>query len=505
LAITDGFNSGGAETCNFGTSTVMGYDDLGRLHSANCGSPWSQSFSYDQFSNITKTGSISWACTVCYNGNNQYNGTLSASISYDADGNLLNDTFHTYRWDSFARLLTIDSTTCGDNGTCLTYDALGHMVEKSVNSVYTEVLYSPVGKTAIMSGQTTSSAYFPLPAGETLHETGSTGSTQYFWHKDWLGSVRFASTVGGRASFFDRAFAPFGETYSNFGNTSGNNFTGDTQDTISGTYDTLFRELNPTQGRWISPDPAGLGAVDPRNPQTWNRYAYVGNNPLSFIDPLGLKRPPCGMLIMRACEGNDPVGDNSSASGLFNELVLFAGLGPVCIYGDCDPGTIDGGDDVFLLIGPPDTANAANKVTCNSALPNGQTVGDVVRQQRALLENVTNDAVATADMGTPSNPLGEITGAFYPIVEGNGPIDFKNNFRGSGNAAFLGQAGNFAYYAIGSGLLPNWELDAGAGAYALYSAVFGQKPFSSLTGPMFSDASAASVRNAGLAANGCAQ
>jgi len=40
--------------------------------------------------------------------------------------------------------------------------------------------------------------------------------------------------------------------------------------------------------RWISPDPAGLGAVDPSNPQTWNRYAYVGNNPLSNVDPLGL-------------------------------------------------------------------------------------------------------------------------------------------------------------------------------------------------------------------------
>lgn len=43
-----------------------------------------------------------------------------------------------------------------------------------------------------------------------------------------------------------------------------------------------------SQGRWISPDPAGLGAVNPGSPQTWNRYAYVGNNPLALIDPLGL-------------------------------------------------------------------------------------------------------------------------------------------------------------------------------------------------------------------------
>jgi hypothetical protein len=31
-----------------------------------------------------------------------------------------------------------------------------------------------------------------------------------------------------------------------------------------------------------------MGAVDPANPQTWNRYSYVMNNPLSFFDPLGL-------------------------------------------------------------------------------------------------------------------------------------------------------------------------------------------------------------------------
>ena len=36
------------------------------------------------------------------------------------------------------------------------------------------------------------------------------------------------------------------------------------------------------------PDPAGLGAVDPTNPQSWNRYAYVLNNPLSSVDPTGL-------------------------------------------------------------------------------------------------------------------------------------------------------------------------------------------------------------------------
>jgi len=310
LTITDGFNSGGSQTCNFGTTTVAGYDDLGRLLSANCGSNWQQTFSYDPFGNITKTanGGISWACPVCYNSNNQYNQTLSASISYDLSGNLLNDTFNKYNWDAYGRMSGVVAATgsinCGTSGTCLTYDGLGRMVEKNIGGVYTEILYSPLGKTAIMNGQQTTSAYFPLPGGATYQESGA--ADRIFWHKDWLGTIRFASTLG-RGTVFDRAFAPFGEMYDNFGvvNTSSLSFTGDTQDTIAGLFDTPTRELHPNQGRWISPDPAGLGTVDPTNPQSWNRYAYMNNNPLSGVDTSG----------MDGCDGGDPVTCDASFPG----------------------------------------------------------------------------------------------------------------------------------------------------------------------------------------------
>src|SRR5882762_1095016 len=50
----------------------------------------------------------------------------------------------------------------------------------------------------------------------------------------------------------------------------------------------MFRKDNAAHGRWMSPDPAGLAAVNPSAPQTWNRYAYVGNSPLNATDPLGL-------------------------------------------------------------------------------------------------------------------------------------------------------------------------------------------------------------------------
>ena len=68
-------------------------------------------------------------------------------------------------------------------------------------------------------------------------------------------------------------------------------FTGQNQDTVQGStaglYDFIFRE-HAQYGRWISPDPGGLKAVDITNPQTWNRYAYVQNYPTGLVDPLGL-------------------------------------------------------------------------------------------------------------------------------------------------------------------------------------------------------------------------
>jgi hypothetical protein len=38
----------------------------------------------------------------------------------------------------------------------------------------------------------------------------------------------------------------------------------------------------------MHPDPAGLAAVDPSNPQSWNRYGYVLNDPTALVDPLAL-------------------------------------------------------------------------------------------------------------------------------------------------------------------------------------------------------------------------
>ncbi|MBN2320824.1 MAG: RHS repeat-associated core domain-containing protein, partial [Acidobacteria bacterium] len=47
------------------------------------------------------------------------------------------------------------------------------------------------------------------------------------------------------------------------------------------------RYLSSALGRWTSPDPL-LSSGRPWIPQTWNRYTYGRNNPLTFVDPTGL-------------------------------------------------------------------------------------------------------------------------------------------------------------------------------------------------------------------------
>jgi RHS repeat-associated protein len=130
--------------------------------------------------------------------------------------------------------------------------------------------------------------YVPLTGGSMAVYNSS--GLAYYRHSDWIGSSRLASTPT-RSIYFDGAYAPFGEGYAETG-TADLSFTGMNQDTVSNLYDFPDREYS-IQGRWPSPDPAGITSVDPRNPQSWNRYGYVLNNPLGFMDPTG-RRLRCG-------------------------------------------------------------------------------------------------------------------------------------------------------------------------------------------------------------------
>jgi|SRR5579863_2477335 len=91
------------------------------------------------------------------------------------------------------------------------------------------------------------------------------------------------------------------------------------------------REYHKIHGSWLSPDPAGLAAVDMTNPQTWNRYAYVMNNPVSFVDPLGLYLMDCAWYCV--------MGGANVVDGQLQTVYSSSGLGSQaatqCPNNDC--------------------------------------------------------------------------------------------------------------------------------------------------------------------------
>jgi len=111
-------------------------------------------------------------------------------------------------------------------------------------------------------------------------------STRYF-HTDHLGSVsvitdengsvveRLSYDAWGKRRFASGADDPSGSITSQ----SPRGFTGDEQlDTVALVH-LNGRVYDPLVGRLISADPT---VPDPLNAQAWNRYSYVGNDPLAF-------------------------------------------------------------------------------------------------------------------------------------------------------------------------------------------------------------------------------
>lgn len=116
------------------------------------------------------------------------------------------------------------------------------------------------------------------------------GST-YLEHQDYLGPERLRTNYMGQVASTYNSQA-FGDGYTpsvamTWGGQDDLQFGGLTYDSESMTNHAQFRQYSPTQGRWLSPDPYD-GSMDFGNPQSLNRYSYVGNMPLSMTDPSGL-------------------------------------------------------------------------------------------------------------------------------------------------------------------------------------------------------------------------
>jgi RHS repeat-associated protein len=132
----------------------------------------------------------------------------------------------------------------------------------------------------------------------------STGTAYY--HGDHLGSARVMSDTGGNV-MWSATYQPFGQEWNPQATVNHYKFTGKERDAESG-LDNFGARYNSSQyGRFMSPDPMMIMTQKLNDPQQWNTYSYVRNNPLRMVDTSG-KWPTDihNQIIDRAFPGLSP-------------------------------------------------------------------------------------------------------------------------------------------------------------------------------------------------------
>jgi len=109
-----------------------------------------------------------------------------------------------------------------------------------------------------------------------------------FLHPSSIGST--AMTTGPTNSAIGaEIFYPWGQSWASAGTLEEERFAKLHQRDIGTGLDYTLNRMYPSwQGRWLTPDPGGRNVVNLGDPQSWNMYAYVRNNPTTLTDPTGL-------------------------------------------------------------------------------------------------------------------------------------------------------------------------------------------------------------------------
>ncbi len=361
-----------------------------------------------------------------------HSASTSVTHQYDAAGNLQSDGLHHYHYDSQGRLQSSQTGQGADAPTTrYAHNALGQRVFKTeplyaaasgkdgaldeeedpetpgllqtLRDFFTQ-LWNPAKSEAEHLGW----AYVYDEDGSLLGEYGmggsqSAGQSQYLYlptsqgpipmaadidsrlyaiHTDHLGTPRRLTQADGQAAW-QWAYSAYGDEAPTLGaqrftNETTNPTTGSTNiapvrfnlrypgqyfDAESGLHYNYFRSYDPRTGRYTQSDPIGLDGG-------WNRFAYVGGNPLSYIDPEGLQSYMCGAAGLPAwCDKPK----NPPTVGVFGCVGLACLTGNV---GDTRPTmslelTLGGGIEVCSPPPPPPPETMCERKNNSSWQPPG--------------------------------------------------------------------------------------------------------------------------------------
>ncbi|HYL37557.1 MAG TPA: RHS repeat-associated core domain-containing protein [Bryobacteraceae bacterium] len=256
-------------------SIAVTRDAIGRLTSSN--------------RNVPQEAAPSGAANVslAYDAASQISGA-----TYDARGRLVTDNAGAaYLWNSASRLV---SYTRPDGSASFTYDGLGQRISRtgSDGTTLNYVLNYATGLPTVateQSGGSDVTYYVYTPGGSLLYSIDAASSAHRFYSFDDTGSTTMLTDDSG--SLTDAyGISPYGEAVTpGPNNATDNPFTwqgqfGVMQEPGTGLYYARFRYYDSETARFLSRDPLFSPA-----PREIDPYQYAAGNPVTNVDPMGLK------------------------------------------------------------------------------------------------------------------------------------------------------------------------------------------------------------------------
>jgi RHS repeat-associated protein len=297
-----------------GETVTYTYDSLNRLASATSSTPnWGQSFGYDGFGNLNNVAVTKGSAPTLSVSYNASSNRRSSDCS-DGSGNI-SPCGNTYSFDAANRVTGVNLSS---GATYYSYDPSNRRVWRGDGSTLDELTYYSASGAKLC-------VYNLSTSGSDLRAT-SAGTFDYFAGKmlrnpsGWINQDRLGS-VG--------KYFPYGQDRGSSNPSNGTEkFATYKRDSESGLDYAVNRYEAPGDGRFLSPDPYQPSA-GPEDPSSWNRYAYVGGDPINFIDPTGLlKSCPKG----DGCKGGGGPGDDDICSMSLEQFIAKYGQGWIGYY-----------------------------------------------------------------------------------------------------------------------------------------------------------------------------
>jgi RHS repeat-associated protein len=293
MDITYGFNLGTGDNGNVmaisnnrdaARSQSFTYDNLNRIVSAQTIATsgtkcFGESFGYDAWSNMLSIGGVNGysSCTqeslgLASGGKNQI-----STDPYDAAGNAITGG---YSYDAENHLLTAGGVT-------YSYDGDGKRVKKSSGTLYWYGMGADALDETDLTGSVANQSFneYAFFNGKRIARRNASKAAFYYF-ADHLGTSRIITQGGQTAPCYDADFYPFGGERTPVINSCAQKykFSGKERDSESDLDNFGARFDSASLGRFMSPD---TGTMHLDNPQSLNRYSYVLNNPLKYVDPDG--------------------------------------------------------------------------------------------------------------------------------------------------------------------------------------------------------------------------